>query len=445
MMALDRVSKILNGQLIGESVDFSSVSINTRTLQAGDLYVAIQGDHFDGHEFIDQAVASGATAAIVHKPVITQLPVIKVEDTRKALAQLATAWRQKFNGKVVAITGSNGKTTVKEMVAAIAAKQGDVIATQGNFNNDIGLPLTLLKMQQEDIAVIEMGANHKGEIANLTNVTRPDVALINNAAQAHLEGFGSLEGVAQAKGEIFEGLSATGIAVINKDDAFCVYWCELATDKKIITFSMQDKTADVYGEWESTDEGGCLTVIYQGTEINIHLNLYGLHNAMNALAAISVAYALNIKSEHIVSALNVFIAVKGRLNFHQVNKNFTLIDDTYNANPDSLLAAINVLKKLSGEHWLVLGDMGELNNTQQVHIDAGKQAKSAGISRLLTLGEASQYAVDAFGCNAKNFKTKEALVKYIYQNQAENLKILIKGSRFMQMEQVVNLLLKDKN
>jgi len=319
MMALSQATKILQGTLLGDNVDFSNISIDTRKLQAGDLYIALHGDSFDGHDYLDQAKQAGAVAAVVHKKVTTSLPVIKVENTRKALADLAANKRQNFAGKVVAITGSNGKTTVKEMVTAIVSKQGSVLATQGNFNNDIGLPLTLLRMQKEQFAVIEMGANHLGEIKYLTTITQPDVALINNAGESHLEGFGSLKGVAQAKGEIYSGLSSDGVAVINSDDSFADYWLELIENKKIINYSMRDKTATAYGQWQQTDSGGCLIVVVNGNEIKINLSVYGLHNAMNALAAIAVAEALQIKHENIVKALNEFSAVKGRLNFHKVD------------------------------------------------------------------------------------------------------------------------------
>jgi len=443
MMALSQAANILHGVMSGESVDFSSVSTDTRSLQKGDLYVALHGDSFDGHDYIRQAQQAGAIAAIIHKDVVTSLPVIKVEDTRKALGELAAAWRQSFSGKVVAITGSNGKTTVKEMVSAIAVKQGDVLATQGNFNNDIGLPLTLLRMQQEEFAVIEMGANHSGEILNLTNITRPDVALINNAALAHLEGFGSLKGVAQAKGEIYQGLSNDGIAVINKDDEFAGYWLELTDGKKIIDFSMKDNTASVYGEWKQTGSGGNLKV-YIGDEIlQINLQIHGLHNAMNALAAISVAEALGIKHTYITQALNEFSAVKGRLNFYRVNENLTVIDDTYNANPASLSVGIDVLNELPGEHWLVLGDMGELGNDErEMHFDAGVKARSAGVTRVLAIGNASRHAVEAFGENGVSFKNKDELVSFIKQHQSDELGILVKGSRFMHMEQIVESLIK---
>jgi len=443
MMALSQATKILNGILIGDDLEFSDVSTDTRNLKKGDLYIALKGDSFDGHDYIEQAQQAGAIAAIVHEDVVTNLPLIKVEDTRKALGGLAAAWRQSFGGKVVAITGSNGKTTVKEMVSAIVAKQGEVLATRGNFNNDIGLPLTLLRMEHEDFAVIEMGANHSGEISNLTLITKPDVALINNAGPAHLEGFGSLKGVAQAKGEIYQGLSNDGVVVLNKDDAFSDYWTELSAGKRIVSFSMRDRSASVYGEWQQADSGGILNVKAGDENLFINLKVHGLHNAMNALAAIAVAKALDINSSFIVQALDEFVAVKGRLNFHKVGKSLTLIDDTYNANPASLDAGIKVLSELPGQHWLVLGDMGELGDDERrVHFDAGMKARTSGVTRLLTIGEASCHAVDAFGENAQNFKTKDELVSFIQEHQSEELGILVKGSRFMHMEQIVESIIK---
>jgi len=443
MMALSQATKILNGTQIGNDVEFSDVSTDTRSLKKGDLYIALKGDSFDGHDYIERAQKAGAIAAIVHEDVVTDLPVVKVDDTRKALGGLAAAWRQSFGGKVVAITGSNGKTTVKEMVSAIAARQGEVLATRGNFNNDIGLPLTLLRMEHEDFAVIEMGANHPGEISNLTHITKPDVALINNAGPAHLEGFGSLKGVAQAKGEIYQGLSNDGVVVLNKDDGFATYWTELSGGKRIVSFSMKDKSASVYGEWQQNDNGGTLSVITGDENFVINLKVYGLHNAMNALAAIAVAKALDMNSSFIVKALDEFVAVKGRLNFHKVGNNLTLIDDTYNANPASLDAGIKVLAELPGQHWLVLGDMGELGDDERrVHFDAGMKARTSGVTRLLTIGEASRHAADAFGENAQSFKTKDELVSFIKDHQSEELGILVKGSRFMHMEQIVESIIK---
>jgi UDP-N-acetylmuramoyl-tripeptide--D-alanyl-D-alanine ligase len=446
MMALLQASEILNGTMQGSDVEFSAVSTDTRSLQPGDLYVALAGEHFDGHDYLGQAEKAGAAAAIVHKNVHTNLPRIKVEDTRKALGGLAAAWRQSFNGSVVAITGSNGKTTVKEMTAAILSEQGDVLATKGNFNNDIGLPLTLLRMDKEKFAVIEMGANHSGEIAYLTNVTKPDVAIITNAGPAHLEGFGSIQGVAEAKGEIYQGLTEQGIAVVNLDDEYAAYWLGLNNHHKTITFSMDDTSANVCGAWQPTKNGGVLNVKINGEELAVTLQLHGTHNAMNALAAIALAESLQVPRAKMVQALSKFQSVSGRLNFHRVNELFLVIDDTYNANPESLKAGIEVLVTTLGEHWLILGDMGELGvEGKRIHFDAGSHAKASGINKLLAVGDASRYAAEAFGDDAIFFETKDELIAFVQQHESKKLNILVKGSRFMRMEEIVDSLIKGAN
>ncbi len=447
MMALQQAKDILDAEMTGEDVDFTAVSTDTRSLKAGDLYVALQGDRFDGHEYIDQAKQAGAVAAVVDRPVITDLPYLKVENTRKALGQLAAAWRQLFKGKVAGVTGSNGKTTVKEMIAAILKKQGDVLATSGNYNNDIGLPLTLLRMKNEDFAVIEMGANHSGEISYLTKITRPDVALITNAGPAHLDGFGSIKGVAEAKGEIYQGLNENGVAIINKDDSYADYWLSICGVKNIIGFSMRDSSAEVYGEWHKDSSKNMMLVSISAGEsypekLEICLQVPGIHNLMNALAAISVAVSLSIPGEKIQSALNEFSPVKGRLNVHDAGSGLSVIDDTYNANPASLKAGIDVLIDMPGEHWLVLGDMGELGEEERrLHFDAGLKARVGGVTCLLAVGDASRHAVEAFGSNAHFFQDKASLIKYIKENQPEELGILVKGSRFMKMEEVVESLI----
>ena len=449
MMALQQATEILNAELHGKNVEFNRVSTDTRSIKPGDLYVALQGERFDGHDYIEEAKKAGAIAAVVHKEITTSLPYIKVSDTRKALGDLAAGWRRGFKGSVVAVTGSNGKTTVKEMIAAVLGEQGSVMATAGNFNNDIGLPLTLLRMAKEKFAVIEMGANHPGEISLLTGITKPDIALITNAGSAHLDGFGSVKGVATAKAEIYQGLSENGIAVINKDDEYSDYWMSLCEEYKTIEFSMKDKTVSVYGDWEQTLSGGELKVAL--TKENkkretfvVDLKVHGIHNAMNALAAISIAEALDVSKEKIVKALNGFKSVKGRLNIQQVNEGLRVIDDTYNANPASLAAGINVLNGMSGEHWLVLGDMGELGGDEErFHFDAGMNARESGVDKLLAVGESSKHAVDAFGENAKFFESKNELVSYIKQHKLEELTILIKGSRFMRMEQIVDSIIEE--
>lgn len=448
MMALQQAKEILNAEMNGEDVEFRSVSTDTRSLKAGDLYIALQGERFDGHDYLVEAEKAGAVAAIIAREVETALPYLKVEDTRKALGKLAAGWRQKFAGKVVGVTGSNGKTTVKEMIAAILTKQGSVLATRGNFNNDIGLPLTLLRMENEDYAVIEMGANHSGEIAYLTDVTRPDIALITNAGPAHLDGFGSLKGVAEAKGEIYQGLGANGIAIINRDDSYAEYWESICKISNIVGFSMTDKSAEVFGKWQKCESDEVMRVsistgnIYQHP-LEIRLQVPGVHNLMNALAAISVAVSLQVPGEKIEQALNEFEPVKGRLNIHKVRAGFSVIDDTYNANPASLKAGLDVLTELPGEHWLVLGDMGELGEEERrLHFDAGIKARMGGVTCLLALGDASRHAVEAFGSNAYFFEDRESLIEYIKNNQPEELGLLVKGSRFMHMEEIVESLIK---
>ncbi len=445
-MSLSQTSDLLGATHSGADANFSRVSTDTRKLNSGDLYVALEGDNFDGHDFISQAQQAGAAGAVVSREmsgkIVADLPLVKVENTRKALGGLAQAWRQAFAGRVVAITGSNGKTTVKEMLAGILEKQGDVLATQGNFNNDIGLPLTLLGLDKQDFAVIEMGANHPGEIAYLTRITQPDIALITNAGDAHLEGFGSRKGVATAKGEIYQGLSDKGVAIINKDDEYSAYWQSINKARNVMTFSMCDKNADVYGECQKKDTGIILKVFVSGETLLVKLALYGKHNAMNALAAISTAQVLSVPHEKITEALNAFKPVKGRLNMHRVNPQLCVIDDTYNANPASLEAGIKVLNELAGAHWLVMGDMGELGvDEQQLHFEAGVKARELGVDRLLAVGSASAQAVKAFGKNAEFFATKDELVAYIKQNQTQVLGILVKGSRFMHMEHVVESLI----
>ncbi len=446
MMSLQQATEIVNGEMHGDNVRFSAISTDSRQLKSGDLYIALQGERFDGHDFIQQAQHAGAVAAIVQTDVTVSLPYVKVDNTRHALGRLAAASRQAFGGQLVAITGSNGKTTVKEMLAAILRKQGDVLMTQGNFNNDIGLPLTLLNLQQQDYAVIEMGANHRGEIAYLTDIAKPDVALITNAGPAHLEGFGSIQGVAEAKAEIYQGLSETGVAIINRDDAYSDYWHTLCEKYRIVDFSLSDKAAMVYGEWKPVEQGGLLKVWHEETVFRIALKVYGRHNAMNALAAIAVAVTLQIPVEKISEALQQFESVEGRLKLLQVSPSLVVIDDTYNANPASLSAGIDVLKQLPGEHWLILGDMGELgSDATRLHFDAGLKARRAGISRLLAVGEASQHAVDAFGEGAQLFENKDELMTFIKLHQMAELGVLVKGSRFMRMEEIVKQLTEEAN
>ncbi|MCK4705172.1 MAG: UDP-N-acetylmuramoyl-tripeptide--D-alanyl-D-alanine ligase, partial [Gammaproteobacteria bacterium] len=343
------------------------------------------------------------------------------------------------------VTGSNGKTTVKEMIAAILDVDAKVLATKGNFNNDIGVPLTLLNLEKEhEFAVIEMGANHVGEIKYLSQIAKPNVAVITNAGAAHLEGFGSIEKVAQAKSEIYAGLTDDGVAIINLDDAYANYWQQVCEGKNIVTFSMNDQRADIYAEAQTGT-----TYIFKTTagDVKITMSLPGRHNVMNALASAAVAITLGISLENIASGLQSFSSVSGRLDLRKGLKGSYIIDDTYNANPLSLSAAIDVLTEMEGESCLVLGDMAELGElADELHFEAGRQAKQMGVKKLFAMGELSRNAVKGFGEGAEFYEDRDALIKAVVENIDASTTVLVKGSRSMAMENVVSaLVLNDNN
>jgi len=440
MMSLQQAAAAVSGELRGDEARiFGSVSNDTRHIGADALYVAIRGERFDGHDFVENAQQAGACAALVDHYVEVDLPQIKVADTRIGLGRLARAWRQAFRGKLVAVTGSNGKTTVKEMIAAILAKQGSVVSTHGNLNNDIGMPLTLLRMEQEDFAVIEMGANHPGEIDYLTGIAQPDIAVITNAGPAHLEGFGGLEGVASGKGEIFAGLGKTGTAIINGDDPFYEYWRGLNAGRNIVTFGLDNPDVNISAQWQADDQDGVL--VLRDNELVIRASVSGRHNAMNMLAAIAVAKSLDIDNQQIKEALESFQPVAGRLNVYRMSDQCVLIDDTYNANPSSLAAGLEVLCEFPGEHWLVLGDMGELGGLSvELHHQAGVTAKNKNIDRVFTLGELSREASKVFADKGMHFLAEPELSRYLVEHFRAGVCVLVKGSRLMKMENVVHAL-----
>lgn len=451
MMLLFEAALALRARLIPGvgGVRFDGVSTDTRKLVQGDLYVALRGEHFDGADFIAQAAQSGAVAALLnadsYRGEPSPCPLLLVEDTRLALGQLAACWRAQFAIPLVAITGSNGKTTVKEMLAAIlrvaAGSTDAVLATKGNFNNDIGMPLTLLQLNAEHrYAVIEMGMNHPGEINYLTMLARPQVALINNASGAHLAGMGSVEAVAQAKGEIFDGLQYGGSAIINADDEHAPLWRKLAGANSLLEFGLNQQ-ADVSGVWQASATGLRLDVQTPLGDFTADLHVPGEHNARNALAATAAAIALNLSLESIVAGLEAFAGVAGRLQRKSARHGATVIDDTYNANPASLRAAISVLAQTEGKRLLVLGDMGELGeNAAGFHAEIGRAARQAGIEQLYALGELSRNAVQAFGSNAHHFVSVEALQAALEKQLDADTTVLVKGSRFMKMERVVKYL-----
>lgn len=449
MMLLSQAAQVLGGRLIGADVSIEAVSSDSRKLAKGDLFIALRGDNFDGYDFAASAAQSRAAAALVNADSYhgeyVACSLLLVDDTRLALGQLAGWWRKQFGIPVIAITGSNGKTTVKEMLASIlreAAGSADaVLATQGNLNNDIGMPLTLLKLNaQHRYAVIEMGMNHLGEIDYLTRIASPEVALINNASGAHLEGVGSLQAVAQAKGEILAGLAHHGTAVINADDVHAPLWRALAGAHPLLEFGL-DQHADIYGKWQPRDQGSQIEVQTPQGSFTVVLQVPGEHNARNALAAIAAAIPLNIPLEKIVAGLESFSGVAGRLQRKVAMLGASLIDDTYNANPASMLAAISVLAQSNGRRVLVLGDMGELGaDAATFHAEIGSEARRAGIEKLYALGELSKNTVREFGLGAQHFAHIEELLHVLEQELDEETVVLVKGSRFMKMERVVKFL-----
>jgi UDP-N-acetylmuramoyl-tripeptide--D-alanyl-D-alanine ligase len=433
----------LQATRIGGEATFAGVTADSRAVQPGELFVALRGPNFDAHDFVEAARKAGAVALLVDHELDCALPQLVVQDTLRALGQLAAYWRSQLTLPVIAVTGSNGKTTVKEILRSIFSQLGDTLATRGNLNNHIGVPLTLLSInKQHNAAVIEMGANHVGEISCLTAMARPDVALINNAAAAHLEGFGSLEGVARAKGEIFEGLGKEGVAIINADDQFAPLWRELAKDNKQLTFGLEQPAA-VSCHWQGDGSGNRLSVRTPEGEFSCVLKLLGRHNVMNALAATAAAIAARVELPVIAAGIEAINAVPGRLELKPGINGARIIDDTYNANPNSLRAGLDVLAACAGRKYLVLGDMGELGeNSIELHQQAGADATRLGIDRVYTLGGFSQEAAQAFGKNGQHFEDVDLLVKSIMPQLAQDVTVLVKGSRMMRMERVVAALLR---
>ena len=442
MMRLSEAALATRGQLIGADVEFCCVGTDSRAIKKGQLFVALKGENFDGHEYAAQSLEQGASAVLVSKASNVS-PAVVVEDTRLALGDLASHWRAKFDMPVVAITGSNGKTTVKEMLAAIlkvaAGDDASVLATQGNLNNEIGLPMTMLNLgKQHRYAVLEMGMNHTGELSYLSNLAKPNVALVNNAGTAHIGELGSLEAIANAKGEIFEGLADGGTAIINADDVFANLWKNLASKHQQVTFGLKAK-ADVTAKYELHAASSDLELIAPNGTVKFTLPAPGLHNVSNALAAASAALALNVLLENIATGLSNFAGVKGRLQTKQGFAGAKVIDDTYNANPMSMKAAIDVLKASAGQRIFVMGDMAELGaDAASMHAEIGAYAKTAGIEKFYALGELTKNAVTSFGANAMHFETIEALAESLKNMMNAETTVLVKGSRSMRMERVVD-------
>ncbi len=448
MMTLSEAAMATSGTILGKDAYFTSVGSDSRSIQKEQLFVAIGGENFNGHDYAKESINLGASAVMISEPLSDLSSALLVKDTKLALGVLSSYWRDKFAIPLIAITGSNGKTTVKEMLFSILSEstgiKEKVLATEGNLNNDIGLPMTLLKIRpQHTYAIAEMGMNHIGEIRYLSKLAKPSIALINNASSAHLGELGSLDMIAQAKGEIFEGLSPEGLAIINADDNYFSYWKSLVSKHRCLTFGIHSN-ADVKGEYELTTKGSYLRIKAMGTDFDAEMPLPGLHNVRNALAASCAALAIEISPEAIAAGLKGINAVKGRLQEKSGINGMVVIDDSYNANPVSVKAAIDVLAMRTGEKVLILGDMAELGEEEaRLHAEVGIYAKESGITKLYALGSLTKHAVSAFGKNARHFDTPEELSAQIINEPADT--VLIKGSRFMRMERVVNIITLDKN
>ncbi len=444
-MRLSAAASAMNARLAGDDADFHGASTDSRKIGSGELFVALRGENFDGHQFVATAKAQGAAGAVVAADAAESLaalglPLLVVADTRLALGQLATAWRQRFAIPVIAVTGSNGKTTNKEMISSImrAAFGADaVLATQGNLNNDIGVPLTLFGLaDQHRVAIVEMGMNHPGEIAYLAKIAQPTVALVTNAQRAHLEGMGSLESIAREKGSVFTQLAAGGVAVFNADDVWADLWRTLSAGHGVRTFSLNGR-GDVNGVCHVHGLETKVTVSCADGEATFTLAMPGLHNARNAAGAATVALAAGLTLGDVQRGLESFSGIKGRLQQRAGFNGAVLLDDTYNANPDSVRAGIDVLAATVGKKILVLGDMGEIGEMAgQFHDEIGGYAKSQGIDQLFALGEHSELAARNFGQGGTHFAKYEELVTELRKAMDAETTVLIKGSRFMRMERV---------
>lgn len=439
-MSSQKVARMLQAEHRGDEQTFTGMHNDSRKLNGGELYVAVRGENQDGHQYVVQAQAQGAKAVLVDTPVDTRMAQIVCADTVNAMGTLASFWRKQHTPLVVALTGSNGKTTVKEMLAAIFDRSFNVLVTEGNLNNHIGVPLTLARLSAEhQVAIIEMGANHEKEIDYLTHIVRPDIALVNNAAPAHLEGFGDLQGVARGKGEIYAGLNEDGTGVVNADDAFADYWRGLLAGKTVVSFGMEKK-ATISGTYAA---GRALRIKLDGQSLVVDLTLAGRHNAMNALAACACAHAAGLSLVDMQNGLHSVKPVAGRMQNLQGIKKAKIINDSYNANPASLHAALEWFAAQPGKRILVLGDMFELgHDAQTLHRQCGEAAKSAGMDHVLAIGEFASAVVEGFGDQGHHFSDYDSLIAQLIPMLDADTSVLIKGSRGMHMETVTQAITK---
>lgn len=436
---LTEIAKVLDARLFGDDLQVDAVFTDSR-LSCNGLFVAIKGEHHDAHDYLSQAFANGAKAALVETKSAIERPQLVVDNTRLALGRLGQFNRRQNPCQLVAITGSSGKTTVKEMLAAILAEVGKTYATPGNLNNDIGAPLSLLSIDQSyEFAVIELGANHPGEIAYTASLAEPQVALVNNVAAAHIEGFGSLQGVAEAKAEIYQALAATGVAVINRDDPFAALFIEKNQHLSQLSFSLSQQ-ADVRAENVEVNrlKQPRFDLLFDGKRVSVELPLIGRHNVSNALAAASCALALGVSLSAVAAGLSKVASVCGRLVGQKLANGCLLINDSYNANVGSTRAAIDLLASYSGKRVLVLGDMAELGaDAASYHFEIGDYARQAGIDLLLTRGIFTLHTQKAFAGPGEHFESHQALAEALLAITDAGTTVLVKGSRSSAMEKVI--------
>lgn len=452
---LQQLASVVDGRMVGNNVHFNRVSTDTRSIEKGDLFFALQGEKFDANTFVSQAKSNGAIAAVVSDET-AELPCVVVNDTTKALGQLAHAERLKLNIPLVAITGSNGKTTVKEMLLAILSQSFSVLATQGNLNNHIGVPLTLLRLTAEhQVAIVEMGASHAGEIAYLCELAKPGFAVINNIGEAHLEGFGSVEGIARAKAEIIDGLSSEGVAILNHEDEWFGSWMDRVGDKKLVSFGWSDhasvwaQRAEVTSQLVGRQFKMAFKLHYRQEFVDVQMNLLGEHNVQNALAAASVAIALGVSLPVIATGLASVLPVGGRMEPLAGIGGSLIVNDGYNASPNSFKAALSCVMGLNKPTYLVLGDFAELGETaQQIHQQLGALIADSDVKRVFAIGEQMKSLVDAVNvarlsdsAPSVHFSTKAALVDSLLDVIEKDCVVLVKGSRSQGLEDIVEQLL----
>lgn len=440
-LRLSELAAALDCAAPDHDVNVEHIVTDSRKVHYGSLFAALPGSQVDGHDYCASAVNLGAVALLVSRKLDLEIPQLLVPDVLQALGTLARLIRDRVNPVVIGITGSNGKTSVKEMVASILSVENEVLASQGNYNNELGLPLSLFELnRRHQFAVLEMGASKAGDIKYLADIARPDVGLVTNIGPAHLLGFGDEEGVALAKGEIFASLPRSGWAIMNGDEPWLERWQGINSAENTMTFGQQ-ACHDIYPEWQ---EGKSLIITPKGS-FEVVLALPGEHNLVNAAAATAVALALNISLDNIRLGLESMRPVPGRLNLLHAAAGWTVIDDTYNANPASLYSALQVLARMQGTSWLVLGDMKELgDNSGKLHAEVGDAARLLGVSRIFATGEMSQYTVDAFGADASHFLDRDSLIESLLDQLRPGINCLIKGSRSMGMEAVVEAIMREQ-